>query len=63
MNPPFLTADESFFLGKCQSCRHSEEAGHKRAVFLFCRFEPAAPEVTRPQWKCTRYEYEPGSLG
>lgn len=66
MNPPFLTADQSFFMGKCQSCRHAwEEKGYmSHSVWLVCHeCEAAEPMTVKPHHTCPMYEYEPGSLG
>lgn len=50
-----------YFVGKCQSCSHSIGTG-KPGIMLLCT-AGAKDEVTRPNWQCGRFVYEPGSLG
>lgn len=61
-----LDAGERFFVGKCQTCRHSMQKDHAGAaggLLLFCHQIPFNPEQTRAHWTCSFYEYEPGSAG
>lgn len=59
-DPRIFPAEVSYFVGKCQSCRHSEQGS--MTLLLFCKASGIA-EPTKPHWQCGRYEYEPGSLG
>lgn len=61
MTDPRLSPPAAYFVGKCQSCRHSIGTG-KPGVMLLCT-AGSIDEATRPQWSCGRYDYEPGSLG
>lgn len=58
-----VLGDAAYFVGKCQSCRHAgQEAQRGGRLWLICRNDGAG-QVTKPNWQCGAYEYEPGSLG
>lgn len=59
-----VPTEKDFFVGKCQSCRHSQEGNMRgeASTVLFC-LKDGGQDVTKANWQCGRYEYEPGSLG
>ena len=62
MDKRIIPAESGFFVGKCQSCRHSIGAeAQAPGLVLVCTLDDYAS--TKPHWQCGRYEYEPGSLG
>lgn len=59
-----LEKNSRYWMGKCQSCRHSIQSQSKAApaaLLLICT-KDGDREVTRGNWQCGRYEYEPGSI-
>lgn len=61
MDSRIVPTERDFFVGKCQSCRHSID-GQSVGLLpsLFCQLDMG---TVKPEWQCGRYEYEPGSLG
>lgn len=60
----FLGADDSFYVGKCYSCRNSIGLDWSDA-FIGCtaHAKQDEPAMVHLNWSCEKYEYDPGSLG
>lgn len=63
MPSPFLSAEDSFYVGKCRSCRHSVCLDWSDAAMGCALHGDGEPSMVHLHWTCERYEYEPGSLG
>lgn len=63
MPSPFISADDSFYMGKCRSCRYSVALDWSDAALGCALHGDAEPSMVHLNWSCREYEYDPGSLG
>jgi hypothetical protein len=57
-----MLGEESYFVGKCQSCRHAGQEQERGGRLRLICHQDGVGTITKPNWQCGAYEYEPGSL-